>query len=83
MGTGLLGTIEFMVALLLAARISLLGVDSIARGETATGVVFLGLAAALLVIEHYAPSPTDIPGAILGRTKDALPGGDHDDRKEP
>jgi hypothetical protein len=71
---GLLGTIEFMVAAVLAARIALLGVDSIARGETATGAVFLALAAALLVIERVAPSITDIPGLLVGGTKNALPG---------
>lgn len=71
---GLLGTIEFMIAVVLAARIGLLGVDSIARGETATGAVFLGLAAALLVIERVAPSVTDIPGLLVGGTKEALIG---------
>ncbi len=76
---GLLGTIEFMVAVVLAARIALLGVDSIARGETATGAVFLGLAAALLVIERVAPSITDVPGLLVGGTKNALTGG----RKPP
>jgi hypothetical protein len=72
---GLLGTIEFMVAAVLAARIALLGVDSLARGETTTGVIFLGLAVALLVIERVAPSITDIPGLLVGGTKNALPGG--------
>ncbi|QIO21703.1 hypothetical protein [Haloarcula sp. JP-L23] len=74
MARGLLGTIEFMVAVVLAARVTLLGVDNFARGQTGIGVVFVGLAAALLVIEWYAPSPTDIPGAVLNRTRNALPG---------
>lgn len=75
MTRGLLSTIEFMVAVVLAARVGLLGVDNIARGDTAVGVIFLGLAVALLAIEWYAPSPTDIPGAIASRTRNALPGG--------
>jgi len=74
MARGLLSTIEFMVAVVLAARVGLLGVDSIARGDTVVGVVFLSLAVALLVIERYAPSPTEIPGAIASRTRNALPG---------
>jgi len=75
MARGFLETIEFMIAVVLAARITLLGFDNLVRGETATGLVFLGLAGALLVIEHYAPSPTEIPGAIAKRTRNALPGG--------
>jgi hypothetical protein len=75
MARGLLSTIEFMVAVVLAARVGLLGFDSVARGDTVVGAVFLGLAVALLVIEWYAPSPTEIPGAIASRTRNALPGG--------
>ncbi len=67
MARGLIGTIELMVAVVLAARVTLLGVDDLARGRTAIGAVFLGLAAALLVIERVAPTPTDIPGALAGR----------------
>ncbi|MEF8829646.1 MAG: hypothetical protein V5A49_11460 [Haloarcula sp.] len=75
MARGLIGTIELMVAVVLAARVTLLGVDNLARGQIAVGAVFLGLAAALLVIEWIAPSPTDIPGAIAGRARGVLPGG--------
>jgi len=82
MARGLLGTIEFMVAVVLAARIGLLGVDNFARGETVTGAVFISLAVALLVIERYAPSPTDIPGAIANRTRNALPGGRDPDSED-
>jgi len=79
MARGLIGTIELMVAVVLAARVTLLGVDNLARGQTAIGAVFLGLAAALLAIEWIAPSPTDIPGAIAGRARSALPGGNPPD----
>ncbi|AUG48451.1 hypothetical protein BVU17_13285 [Haloarcula taiwanensis] len=82
MARGLIGTIELMVAVVLAARVTLLGVDNIARGQTTIGAVFLGLAAALLVIEWVAPSPTDIPGAIVGRARSALPGGNSPDRDD-
>ena len=75
MARGILGTIEFMVAVVLAARVTLLGVDNFARGQTVIGTVFIGLAVALLVIEWYAPSPTEIPGAIASRTRDAVSGG--------
>ncbi|WP_336336590.1 DUF7533 family protein [Haloarcula brevis] len=82
MARGLIGTIELMVAVVLAARVTLLGVDNVARGQTAVGAVFLGLAVALLVIEWVAPSPTDIPGAIAGRARNALPGGQSPDRDD-
>ncbi|MFB6224698.1 MAG: hypothetical protein ABEH86_13645 [Haloarcula sp.] len=75
MARGLIGTIELMVAVVLAARVTLLGVDNLARGQTAIGAVFIGLAVALLAIEWVAPSPTDIPGAVIGRARNALPGG--------
>jgi hypothetical protein len=42
MARGLIGTIELMVAVVLAARVTLLGIDNLARGQTAIGVVFLG-----------------------------------------
>ncbi|RLM97006.1 hypothetical protein [Haloarcula sp. Atlit-7R] len=82
MARGLIGTIELMAAVVLAARVTLLGVDNIARGQTTIGAVFLGLAAALLVIEWVAPSPTDIPGAIAGRARSVLPGGNSPDRDD-
>jgi len=67
MMAGLVETVEFLVAAVLAARIGLLGVDSLARNEPVLGVVFLGLAGALLAIEWYTPSLTDIPGAAVDR----------------
>jgi len=82
MARGLIGTIELMVAVVLAARVTLLGFDNLARGQTAVGAVFLGLAVALLAIEWIAPSPTDIPGAIAGRARSALPGGKPPDKDD-
>jgi len=64
---GLFDTIGMLVALVFAIPIGIFGVDQLVRGEL-SGVVFIAMAVALVAIERYLITPTDIPSIIAEKT---------------
>jgi len=71
MARGILDTLGLAAALLLAVPIALFGLDQLVRGEV-VGAVYLGIAVALVAVEQYLTTPTDIPGLVAEKTVGAV-----------
>lgn len=70
---GILDTIKLASVLVLAIPAALAGLEfALVRGETATGVVLLGLAVALVLVQRYLTLPTDVPGLLAKRVVGAV-----------
>jgi hypothetical protein len=68
---GIIDTISLAGTLVLALPIGMLGVEFLVGGETAMGVGFVAVAAALVVGQHYIGG-FDIKERIAGRAVDAV-----------
>lgn len=71
---GLLGTISLVGGLLLAIPMGIIGFELVARDQPVVGVVFLGLAIAMLVLPEFVmrrlPRPRDALRRRIGRFRD-------------
>ena len=68
MARGILETIGLAATLVLAIPIALFGAEQLVRGELAAGVLYVGVAVGLVLIEQYLTTPTDVPGKVAEKT---------------
>ena len=68
MARGILETIGLAATLVLAIPIALFGAEHLVRGEYVAGVVYVGIAVGLVVVEQYLTTPTDVPGMVAEKT---------------
>ncbi|WP_323172051.1 hypothetical protein [Natrialba sp. PRR66] len=65
---GILDTIKLAGVLVLAIPAALAGLEfALVRGDPTTGVILLGLAAGLVVVERWITMPSDIPELVASR----------------
>lgn len=65
---GIIDTIKLAGTLVLAIPAALAGLEFlIVRGEPLVGIVLLGLAVALVLVQEYVPLPSDLPGLVAKR----------------
>ncbi|MBX0322890.1 hypothetical protein EGH21_07580 [Halomicroarcula sp. F13] len=72
MAQGILDTLGLMAIVVLAIPVGLFGVEHLVRGEMVAGVVYLGIAVGMVVIEQYLTTPTDVPGMVAEKTVGAV-----------
>ncbi|MDS0279351.1 hypothetical protein NDI85_16235 [Halomicroarcula sp. S1AR25-4] len=72
MAQGILDTLGLMAIVVLAIPVGLFGVEHLVRGEMVAGVVYLGIAVGMVVIEQYLTTPTDLPGMVAEKTVGAV-----------
>ena len=69
---GLIDTIKLASVLVLAIPAALAGLELLlVRGETLVGGALVGLAVALVVIQHRLELPTSLRSVVLNRVTDA------------
>lgn len=65
---GIIDTIKLAGTLVLAIPAALAGFEFlVVRGEPLVGIVLLGLAVALVLVQKYVPFPSDIPEMVAKR----------------
>lgn len=57
----------FMTAVVIALLPAVAGLDLLFRGNTTWGLVLLGFAAAVLLVERYVTMPQDAPGIAAAK----------------
>lgn len=67
MTRGIVGTLQLLGTVVLAAPLALLGVQFLVSGRELTGGVFLALAAAMIALEEYLTTPQDVPAEVAER----------------
>ena len=67
MAPGILGTIQLAATLVFAIPVALFGIDSLLRGDTLLGAIFLGLAVLMVAIQEYLTTPMDVPASLAER----------------
>lgn len=81
MARGILETIGLAAALVLAVPIALFGAEHLVRGELLAGVLYLGIAVGLVLVEQYLTTPTDVPGLVAEKTVGKVTKTDEPDEK--
>jgi len=81
MARGILETIGLAAALVLAIPIALFGAEHLVRGELLAGVLYLGIAVGLVLVEQYLTTPTDVPGLVAEKTVGKVTKTDEPDEK--
>ena len=81
MARGILETIGLAAALVLAVPIALFGAEHLVRGELLAGVLYLGIAVGLVLVEQYLTTPTDVPGLVVEKTVGKVTKTDEPDEK--
>lgn len=69
---GIIDTIKLAGTLVFALPAALAGVHLLIGGRTFVGVVLIGLAAALLLVQHRLTTPGDVPGLVAKRAAGAV-----------
>lgn len=79
---GIIDTIKLAGVLIFAIPAALAGLEFVfVRGQTVVGVILLGLAIGLVLVEQYLTLPTDIPGLIIKRVVGSVSKKPDDDSK--
>ena len=81
MAQGIIETIGLAATLVLAIPIALFGAEHLVRGEFLAGVLYVGIAAGLVVVEQYLTTPTDVPGLVVEKTVGKVVETDEPDEK--
>jgi len=82
MARGILETIGLAATLVLAVPIALFGAEHLVRGEFLAGVLYVGIAVGLVVVEQYLTTPTDVPGLVAEKTVGKVVETDEPERNE-
>ncbi|WP_222916381.1 hypothetical protein [Natrinema sp. SYSU A 869] len=64
---GIIDTIKLAGTLVFALPAAIAGIGLLTEGQTAFGAVLIGLAIALVVVQHWLTMPTDIPEILAKR----------------
>jgi hypothetical protein len=67
MSKGLVETLQFAASVVAAVPVAAFGLFKLAEGDPRLGVLFLALAALVVVVEETLVSPSDVPAALLER----------------
>lgn len=59
--------LSFATAVVVAAPITLAGLDMTLRGELTWGPVLLGVSVMILLVEKYVSTPQDLPGMAAAK----------------
>lgn len=79
MAQGILDTIGLLTVVVFAVPVALFGAEHLVRGEVVPGVAFLAIAVAMVAIEQYVVTPTDLPGMVAEKTVGAVVKTDDED----
>jgi hypothetical protein len=67
MARGIVGTLQLLGTLVLAAPLALLGVQFLVSGRHLMGGLFVALAVAMVGLEEYLTTPQDVPAKVAER----------------
>ena len=67
MTRGIIATLQLLVTLAFAAPLALLGVQFLVSERFLMGSVFLGIAAAMVLLQEFLTTPQDIPTKVIER----------------
>lgn len=65
---GIIGTLQLAATLIFALPLGLLGVQFLLDGRRLLGGLFVVLAVAMVALEEYLTTPTDVPVAVAEKT---------------
>ncbi|WP_435180219.1 DUF7533 family protein [Halorussus sp. AFM4] len=65
---GIIGTLQLAATLVFALPVGLLGVQLLLDGQRLLGGLFVVVAVAMVVLEEYLTTPTDVPAAVAEKT---------------
>jgi hypothetical protein len=60
MGKGIIGQVQLLATLVFAIPVGMFGADLLWKGQTTSGLVFVGIAILMVVVEEYVTRPTDV-----------------------
>jgi hypothetical protein len=60
MAKGIIGQLQLLGTLVFAIPVAMFGGDLLLKGQTVTGLVFLGIAVLMVGVEEYVTRPTDV-----------------------
>ncbi|PSQ01423.1 hypothetical protein BRC94_04110 [Halobacteriales archaeon QS_5_70_17] len=80
MARGIVGTLQLLGTVVLAAPLALLGVQFLLSGRELTGALFVVLAAAMIALEEYLTTPQDVPAKAAERAVGSVVDDDDPDR---
>lgn len=70
--SGIIETVSLAGSVLFAAPVALFGADLLLGGNTGQGVVFLAIAASMVVVPRYLWMPSDVAGDTAERVASAV-----------
>ena len=65
---GIIGTLQLAATLVFALPVGLLGVQFLLDGQRLLGGLFVVVAVAMVALEEYLTTPTDVPAAVAEKT---------------
>ncbi len=65
MSRGLVATLQLAASVVVAVPVAAFGLFKLAEGAPRLGILFLALAAGLVVFEEVVTSPSDVPAMVL------------------
>ncbi|NHN57524.1 MULTISPECIES: hypothetical protein [Halorussus] len=65
---GIIGTLQLAATLVFALPLGLLGVRLLLDGQRLLGGLFVAVAVAMVALEEYLTTPTDVPAAVAEKT---------------
>lgn len=82
MARGIIGTLQLVGTVVLAAPLAILGVQFLLTDRLLMGGLFVGLAVAMLLLEEYLTTPQDLPAIVAERAAGRVAGDDEERRSE-
>jgi len=72
MARSILSTVGLAATVALAVPLVIFGVEQLLAGERLVGSIVLAVAAAMVLVEEYLTTPTDIPALVAEKTVGAV-----------
>ncbi|PSP40000.1 hypothetical protein BRD20_03980 [Halobacteriales archaeon SW_8_65_20] len=72
MARSILSTVGLAATVALAVPLVIFGIEQLLAGERLVGSIVLAVAAAMVLVEEYLTTPTDIPGLVAEKTVGAV-----------
>ena len=68
MARSILSTVGLAATVALAVPLVIFGIEQLLAGERLVGSIVLAVAAAMVLVEEYLTTPTDLPGKVVDGT---------------
>ncbi|PSQ30742.1 hypothetical protein BRD16_05815 [Halobacteriales archaeon SW_6_65_46] len=72
MARSILSTVGLAATVALAVPLVIFGIEQLLAGERLVGSIVLAVAVAMVLVEEYLTTPTDIPGLVAEKTVGAV-----------